>query len=77
MKILTQGKSSLEGQLLTYDGRTCSFRKMKLRGPKQDCIMCGENKIDMMDYNYNFHNQCSMNEPPKDAPSISWTEYFK
>lgn len=34
VKILLTGKSSLEGHLLTYDARTCAFRKMKLRGKK-------------------------------------------
>lgn len=52
IKIVVQGKSSLEGQLLTYDARSCLFRKMKLRNKKPDCLACGENKLNIQEYNY-------------------------
>jgi hypothetical protein len=31
MKMLLNGSSSLEGHLLTYESKNCTFRKMKLR----------------------------------------------
>jgi molybdopterin/thiamine biosynthesis adenylyltransferase len=34
IKIIINGSSSLEGHLLTYEARTCTFRKMKLRNKK-------------------------------------------
>lgn len=46
------GQSSLEGKLLTYDGRTSEFKKMSLRKKKPECIGCGENKLDIKTYNY-------------------------
>ena len=34
IKILVNKNSSLEGHLLTYEARSCTFRKMKLRNKK-------------------------------------------
>lgn len=41
MKFIITGKNSLQGQLLTYEGRTCTFRKLKLRNKKPECQACG------------------------------------
>lgn len=34
LKMIVEGKSSLGGKLLTFDGTTCDFKKMCLRKKK-------------------------------------------
>lgn len=41
LKMILTGESSLEGKLLTYDGRNSEFKKMSLRKKKPECIACG------------------------------------
>lgn len=48
LKIISLGSSSLEGHLLTYDGKSCVFRKMKLRKPNPECIGCGSNQLNIL-----------------------------
>eukprot|EP01133_Synstelium_polycarpum_P001525 gene1525-1781_t len=42
----------LSSRLLIYDGRTCSFRTVRIRGRQADCAVCGDNRtIDkLIDY---------------------------
>jgi hypothetical protein len=41
MKVIINGGSSLEGFLLTYESRSATFRKCKLRPKVKDCVGCG------------------------------------
>lgn len=59
IKIIIGGKSSLESFLLTYDARSCLFRKMKLRNKKPECLACGQNKFNIQEYDYGKYGNCS------------------
>ena len=75
LKLIIGGESSLEGKLLTYEARKCEFKKMALRKKKSDCIGCGENKINMKEYNYSKYTLCSDGAPPK-VDEIDWKTYI-
>lgn len=45
MKLVVLGRTDLQGTMVLYDGISCSFRKIKLRHKRQDCIACGTNPM--------------------------------
>jgi hypothetical protein len=61
IKVIINNVSSLEGSLLTYESRSATFRKCKLRPKVKDCIGCGEKKLDMNIYDYSSHAICKPN----------------
>lgn len=63
LKIILNEKSSLQGHLLTYEARSCVFRKLKLRNKKNECIACGENKMDISNYDYDKYSGCNSGGP--------------
>jgi hypothetical protein len=74
IKVIVNGGSSLEGCLLTYESRSATFRKCKLRAKIKDCIGCGEKKLDMKKYDYLTHAICKPNisNLPK-VSEVTWT----
>ena len=73
MKMCLGQACSVEGKLLTYSGRTCDFRKMKLRPKQAECCACGPNKLDMTTYDYSRYAGCSYDNLPV-VPNITWKE---
>jgi hypothetical protein len=61
IKVIVNGTSSLEGSLLTYESKSATFRKCKLRPRVKDCIGCGTTKLDMSAYDYQSHAICKPN----------------
>lgn len=74
IKIVLSGKSSLEGHLLTYEARSCTFRKMKLRNKKPECLACGQEKLNVETYNYSKYETCKNPTNLPQVPSIDWAE---
>ena len=48
---------------------------MALRKKKPECIGCGENKLDMLSYNYDKYTLCSDGEAPS-VTEIDWNNYL-
>jgi len=71
LKMILNKESSLDGKLLTYEGRKCEFKKIQLRKKQPDCIGCGINKLDMSTYNYAKYGLCSSTAVPE-VPEITW-----
>jgi adenylyltransferase and sulfurtransferase len=66
LKIIHLNKDEvLSGQLLLYDGLSCSFRKIKLRGRKENCEVCGNapSITELIDY----EQFCGMKASDKDS----------
>lgn len=38
--------------MIQYDGLRNTFKKLRLRKKKEDCIGCGNEKLDILSYNY-------------------------
>lgn len=45
LKILTLNRTDLQGYMVLYDGLSSSFKKVKLRQRRADCIACGHNPM--------------------------------
>lgn len=66
LKIILQKRDEvLAGFLLLYDGLTCSFRRIKLRGKKENCDACGNSPsiTQLIDY----EQFCGMKASDKDS----------
>lgn len=65
IKIILNHDQVFSGKLLLYDGSSCSFRTIKLRGKRKDCEVCGElPKIkELIDY----EQFCGMAATDKDS----------
>lgn len=65
IKILVNHENVLSGKLLLYDGSSCSFRTIKLRGRNKNCAVCGESPTitKLIDY----EQFCGMAATDKDS----------
>lgn len=65
LKIILKRDEVLAGELLLYDGLLCSFRKIKLRGRKENCDACGDSPTitELIDY----EQFCGMKASDKDS----------
>lgn len=63
--VLGKREDVLAGTLLLYDGIACSFRRIKLRGRKENCDICGTKPTltQLIDY----EQFCGMKASDKDA----------
>jgi adenylyltransferase/sulfurtransferase len=42
IKFITVGRTDLSGSMLLYDGLSTTFRKVRLRNKREDCVTCGK-----------------------------------
>lgn len=65
IKIITKQEGVLAGKLLLYDGSSCSFRNIKLRGKRENCDVCSDNPTikQLIDY----EQFCGMAASDKDS----------
>lgn len=65
LKIILNKDDVLSGMLILYDGLSCSFRKIKLRGKKENCDVCGTSPsiTNLIDY----EQFCGMRASDKDT----------
>uniref|UniRef100_A0A8D8MF05 Adenylyltransferase and sulfurtransferase MOCS3 homolog n=1 Tax=Culex pipiens TaxID=7175 RepID=A0A8D8MF05_CULPI len=65
IKIILGNDGVLSGRLLLFDGHQSSFRNLKLRGKKADCVVCSDNATltKLIDY----EQFCSMKATDKDS----------
>ena len=76
IKLIVKSRSSLEGRMLTFDGRKCEFKRVALRKKVPNCIACGANKLQMQSYDYAKYNLCAKVVPPE-VKEITWGEYIQ
>lgn len=65
IKILLNHDSVLFGKLLLYNGATCAFRSIKLRGRRSNCDVCGESPTITKPIDY--EQFCGMAATDKDS----------
>lgn len=65
IKIILNHEQVLSGKLLLYDGSSCLFRTIKLRGKRKDCDVCSESPLikELIDY----EQFCGMAATDKDS----------
>lgn len=64
IKLIITGNTDLFGSMVLYDGLLNKFRKVKLRGKREDCVACGSGGLDIKTYGYSRYDpSCSAPAP--------------
>lgn len=65
IKILLNHDQVASGKLLLYDGSSCSFRTIKLRGKNKNCAVCGDSPT--IEKLIDYEQFCGMAATDKDS----------